>query len=293
MSPPSGRWPGTAARVSVVVITRDRPQQLAGVLPRLLSLPQAPPVVVVDNASAPGSVRAVTDGLPAVEVVHAASNLGAAGRTLGVRRAHTDYVAFADDDSWWASDALDRAADLFDRQPRLGVVAARTVVEPGGRPDPVNACLAGSPLPPVPGVGPAVLGFLACGAVVRRSAYLQAGGFHPRFGVGSEERLLAIDLARRGWSCAYADEVVAHHAPDAAPRPGRRRTAIRNDLWTAWLRRRPRTAAGALLRSARASVRDPVERAALLEALAGAAWVLRERRAVDVGLERDLALLDG
>ncbi|HZD00424.1 MAG TPA: glycosyltransferase [Actinomycetes bacterium] len=31
--------------------------------------------------------------------------------------------------------------------------------------------------------------------VVRRSACLQAGGFHRRFGVGGEEELLAVDLA--------------------------------------------------------------------------------------------------
>jgi N-acetylglucosaminyl-diphospho-decaprenol L-rhamnosyltransferase len=37
-----------------------------------------------------------------------------------------------------------------------------------------------------------VLGFVACGAVVRRSAFLEADGFHPRFEVGGEESILVL-----------------------------------------------------------------------------------------------------
>ena len=58
-----------------------------------------------------------------------------------------------------------------------------------------------------------MLGFLACGAVVRREAYLAAGGFDDVvFFMGEEERL-ALDLATLGWGLAYVDEVVAHHHP--------------------------------------------------------------------------------
>ena len=39
-----------------------------------------------------------------------------------------------------------------------------------------------------------MLGFLACGAVARRSAVLACGGFHERYGFGGEEQLLAIDM---------------------------------------------------------------------------------------------------
>lgn len=38
-----------------------------------------------------------------------------------------------------------------------------------------------------------VLGFVACKAVVRRSAFLGCGGFHRHFGIGGEERLLTVD----------------------------------------------------------------------------------------------------
>src|SRR4051794_22366336 len=106
--------------------------------------------------------------------------------------------------------------------------------------DPVCSAMAASPLAARPGLpGPAILGFVACGAVVRRTAFLDAGGFNPRFGIGGEERLLALDMATGGWELAYVDSVVAHHHPDAdAARPGRRARTLRNDLWTTWLRRR-------------------------------------------------------
>jgi N-acetylglucosaminyl-diphospho-decaprenol L-rhamnosyltransferase len=114
--------------------------------------------------------------------------------------------------------------------------------------------------------------------VVRRSAYLQVGGFHPRYGVGGEEALLALDLAEGGWDCAYVDTVVAHHHPSQVrDRRARRVREVRNDLWTLWLRR-PLMAV--LAGSVRMLARLPMDRAAragMWEALAGVHWVLRER----------------
>ena len=38
---------------------------------------------------------------------------GPAGRNLGAQHTGTPYIAFSDDDSWWAHGALNRAADLL------------------------------------------------------------------------------------------------------------------------------------------------------------------------------------
>ena len=89
-----------------------------------------------------------------------ARNVGAAVRNAGVRRARTPYVAFSDDDSWWQPGALRRAAAALDADPRLGLVAARTLVGPGCERTRSDEAMAASPLRE--GGGAAVLGFLAC-----------------------------------------------------------------------------------------------------------------------------------
>jgi GT2 family glycosyltransferase len=148
------------------------------------------------------------------------------------------YVAFADDDSWWAPGALERAADVLDAHARLAVLAARMLVGAAETPDPICGLMAGSPVTDVGLPGPAVLGFLTCGAVVRRDAFLTAGGFDDVVFFHGEEERLALDLAAAGWGMAYVDDVVAHHYPSfSRDVNGRRALAARNTLLTAVMRR--------------------------------------------------------
>jgi GT2 family glycosyltransferase len=271
---------------TVVIATRDRRATLLSTLEHLAALPERPAVIVVDDGSGDGTAAAVRRAHPAVRVVELAGDAGSAARNVGVQSAQTPLVAFSDDDSWWDPGALARATRHFARHPRLALLGARILVGSAGRLDPTCDLMARGPWrggDP----GPSILGFVACGAVVRRDAFLAAGGFDPRFGIGGEERLLAMDLAAAGWSLAYVDDVVARHHPSEGPRPARSRTIVRNDLWTSWLRRPVPTAARATLRALR-----PQQIAGLLDAAAGLPWVLRERRPLPSGVERDLRHLD-
>jgi GT2 family glycosyltransferase len=225
--------------VTVVVATRNRRQQVLHTLDRLTRLPERPPVILVDNGSDDGTAEAVAASHPGVTVLRSDRNLGAPGRTLGVRAAGTPYVAFADDDSWWEPGALTRAVEHLDGFPRLGLLAARIVVGSAGRLDPVCAEMAVSPLPADPDLpGVPVLGFVACGSVVRRDAFLGVGGFSPVVFFGGEETVLAHDLAAAGWGLAYVDAVTVHHHPSVRRHdPAARRTAIwRSKLLTAVMR---------------------------------------------------------
>lgn len=213
--------PGPAAqgrapdgRITVAVITRDRRESLLRTLDQLATLPERPPVVVVDNGSSDATATAVRAHPVQARLVSPGHNTGALGRNLAVEQASTAYVAFSDDDSWWAPGALRAAADLLDAHPRLGLLAAHTLVGPGNGEDPLNALLAHSPLPCEPDLpGRPVLGFLGCAAVVRRQAFLDAGGYHRVLFFGAEETLLAYDLAAGGWGVTYEPSVVAHHHP--------------------------------------------------------------------------------
>jgi GT2 family glycosyltransferase len=271
----------SSSPVGVVVATRNRSARLLATLEQLRELPERPRVVVVDNGSSDGTPDAVRARHPEVELVPLQRNLGAAARTIGARRLDAPFVAFSDDDSWWAPGALARAAGLFEAHPKLGLLASRILVGPEQRLDPTCEAMARSPLPRDDSLpGPAVCGFVACGAVVRRQAFLAAGGFHPRLCLGAEETLLALDLATAGWQLAYVDEVVAHHHPDPGPRDGRSTMAQRNLLWCAWLRLPFRLAARETHAALARARKDPSARAALGAALHGVPWVARERRCV-------------
>jgi len=226
-------------RVTVVVATRDRRASLERTLRQLTGLPEAPPVVVVDNGSSDGSPDLVADSFPDVRLVTLPHNAGAVARTVGVELVDSPYVAFADDDSWWEQGCLGRAADALDAAPRLALVVARAVLWPDRTTDAVSVKSARAPIGVEPDLpGPSVLGFPACAAVMRRSAYLQAGGFSPLLGFGGEEELLSLDLDAAGWGQVYLDDAVAVHAPDSARADGSSRWALqqRNTALTAWLR---------------------------------------------------------
>jgi GT2 family glycosyltransferase len=236
--------------------------------------------VVADNGSRDGTPARIRERFPEVRVIELGANHGAGARTAAIEALATPYVAFSDDDSWWEAGALARAADHLDRCPPLAIVAARVLL-PGGRLDAVARVMGQGAPPSLPGLpGPEVHGFLACGAVVRRDAFLSVGGFHPRLGVGGEEELLATDLLRAGWRLAYAPDVVAHHHPSPL-RNGRRRRELerRNRLLVRWLREPLGAAVAASFHEAGRALREPESRRALGELAGSLPWVLRERRA--------------
>src|SRR3954447_21765471 len=165
------------SRIGVVMITYQRRDEALGAVERLTALPEQPPVVLVDNGSADGTGDAVRRKFPDVKVLALDWNAGAVGRNLGVEHLDTPYVAFCDDDTWWESGSLTAAADVLDAHPRLAVVNARILVEPGARDDPIVAELRDSSVPGPDWLpGPALGSFLAGASVVRREAFRSVGG---------------------------------------------------------------------------------------------------------------------
>ncbi|MBB6121898.1 glycosyltransferase family 2 protein [Nocardiopsis algeriensis] len=281
-------------RVTVVVATRNRAEELCRTLGRLGGLEPRPPVVVVDNGSTDGTAEAVRTRFPWVRLVRQEHNTGCVARNTGAALARTPYVAFCDDDSWWAPGSLEAAADALDACPRLALVAASVLVGSEERPDPVNEQMARSPLSDGGRPGPRVLGFLACAAVLRRSAFEQAGGFEPLLFFAGEEELLALDLAARGWELRHLPRAVVHHHPSEARPPDlwRRSLQERNALLTAWLRRSPAVAWERTARTAGRSLRDPVSRRALAGAVLRLPRAVARRTRLPERVERDLALLE-
>lgn len=296
----AGRAEGTdevVVPVGVVIATRNRVEELLGTLEKLVALPESPDVVVVDNASDDTTARSVRARFGGTGLLVLPQNAGAAARNAGARHLRCGVVAFCDDDSWWEPGALGAAAALFDAHPGLALVAGKVVVEPSGTTDPTCERMARSPIASgvvgPDGACPGVLGFLACGAVVRKEAFLGVGGFRMEFGVGGEEALVAIDLSARGWDCVYASHVVAHHRPSdrRAPRV-RRRLEARNALWTTWSRRPLAPALGASARVAARALGSLSGARGVVDAALGLGWPLAQRAVVPPRLEASVRAVE-
>lgn len=224
-------------RVTVVVLTHNRREQVLRTVAALRLLAEQPPIVVVDNASGDGTAQALRERFPDVTVIRSRENLGASARNLGAQAARTPYVAFCDDDVHWRDGALGRACGLLDAHPGIGVLCARVVVGERAFEDPTSALMARSPLDSTGLPGRAIVGFMAGASVIRTAAFLDAGGYCEKLFIGGEEELLAIDLMTAGWRLVYAPTLVAHHWPSSLRDSKRRRRLLaRNAAWIAWMR---------------------------------------------------------
>lgn len=174
----------------------------------------------------------------------------------------------------------------------MALLAARVLVGEDGVLDPTCADMAASPLPRAGEPGVPVLGFVACGAVVRRDAFLDAGGFDPVVHFPGEEERLALDLAAAGWQLVYDERVVAYHHPSSLrpPRLARRSLEQRNALLTAVMRR-PWPVVARIVRDM--AIRDAPSALGLVRAVPRLGAALRARRPLPAAVEQRRRLLDG
>ncbi|HET6627985.1 MAG TPA: hypothetical protein VFG63_16460 [Nocardioidaceae bacterium] len=180
--------------------------------------------------------------------------------------------------------ALDIAAEQLDRHPRLGLLAALVRVGVTEWRDPICLEMDSSPLGRSDGLpGPNVLGFLACGSVVRRTAFLAAGGFDDVVFFAGEEERLSLDLAAAGWGLAYVDKVICHHHPSPTRHPHRRQVrSARNRVLTALMRRPWPVVARTTLTAARSG---PAGRTGVVQAARRAPMALSRRRRLPMQVE--------
>lgn len=285
--------PDRHPRISVVILTHNRADEAIRTVAHMRELAERPRLVVVDNASSDGTAERITARFPEVTLIRLPRNIGAAARNVGVKEVETPYVAFCDDDTIWAPGSLAHACEVLDAWPGIAVLTAHVLVGEAWRDDPACAMMDASPLPSHGLPGKAVLGFLAGACVFRRERFLESGGYEPRFLIGGEEALLAIDIVARGHVIVYVRALTVHHQPSTRRNVReRQRHTVRNALWVAWLRR---PLWSALARSADILKRAGFTDAALcgfVDAARELPWVLRERRVIPPSVEVLCAMLE-
>ena len=286
------------ARTSFVIASRNRAAELTATITRLLDTTNCP-IIVVDNNSEDDSVatarRIEARSANRLQIIELDSSRGAVGRNVRVAACRTPFVAFCDDDSCWAPDATAIAEEIFDGHPTVGLLAARTKVWPQRRDDPLADELANSALGRrlyLP--GPSVLGFLACSAMVRKPAFVAAGGFSDILHFRGEKQLLALDLATLGWELCYCPELVAVHQPSAL-RPttaAQDARSLRNAVLTTWMRRPIRHCVKATGSLISAALHDGEHARGAAQALMKLPQVVGLRRRLPASVEQALTLLE-
>jgi cellulose synthase/poly-beta-1,6-N-acetylglucosamine synthase-like glycosyltransferase len=202
--------------VSVVVPTRDRPEQLRTCLAALADqVRPADEIIVVDDASRdPAAVRAVVTPVPAARLVVGADRGPAAARNRGVAEAAGAVICLTDDDCRPAPDWLATIVERFAHDGgTTSAVAGPSVTG--------NACntfaiasqavtsyLTASSADPVAGtVGFAPTSNLAC-----RRELLLAVPFDERFPLAAgEDRAWCADVTRLGHRIRFEPAAIVRH----------------------------------------------------------------------------------
>jgi GT2 family glycosyltransferase len=231
--------------VSAVLLTFNRREMTARVLDILQEQGSVDEVIVVDASSDGTAEMARERGATVLEP----GDLGAAGRNVGAQHASHDLVLFIDDDSHPEPGAVAELQRAFDRNPRLGVAGGfiRNVDDSGtivideqvGSFDWfLRSGIEGDPPEGIPAY------FFPEGAcMVRRDAFLQAGGFYGPYFFTLSEIDATMRLAANGWETRYFPRArFAHLKGTGSDGGGYHRMLylrVRNELWHFWLRYPP------------------------------------------------------
>ena len=229
--------------VGAVILTFNRPADVATVLDRLDGLPLEE-VLVADTGSGEG--RALVDARGGrVRWIDCRGEPGTAGRNVAARVARSDLLVLLDDDSYPLPGAIEALRDAFARRPRLGAAGGLvTDVDAAGNvllshePGTFDWFLRGAHRGATGPDGIAAFFFPEGGCMVRREALLEVGGFFAPYFLTVAEIDVATRMLGAGWDVRYLDAAAFHHfkAPGARDQAQTLRLRVRNQIWYFWLR---------------------------------------------------------
>lgn len=217
-------------KVSVVICTRDRPEQLADCLRSLQQLSVAPhEILVVDNAPHNNATQQRVSEMPGIRYVREPSPGLSIARNTGVRYSTGDVIAFTDDDVMVAPDWVDRLCRSF-QNPQVMAVTGLVLPKELETEAQIlfemeHGCLRGNYRSrlfdsaffqhtlasgvPVWHIG------AGANMAFRRSVFQEVGVFDSRLGAGasgcSEDSEFWYRILAAGGTCLYEPAIVVYH----------------------------------------------------------------------------------
>ncbi len=226
-----------APRVSLVLLSHNRPEELAEALASMAAQTVLDrEIVVVDNPS-PASERiaAIVASHPEARLISTGSNLGfAGGINVAWRAARARLVYLSEDDIVLAPDCVERLLEFAEREPACAMCAGPIydradgrILSAGG-----DVALGGVFRATLRGRGerdtgqfaePADVAWLPAGAALARRDVLDlVGGFRDEFFMYFEDVEICLRIRAFGFSIRYVPGAVARHIPagtTATPAP--------------------------------------------------------------------------
>ena len=194
------------SRVSVVVLSFNRKEELERNVPKLIEMAQQYGVelIIVDNASGDGSteyLRAIQGQFSEITICFNVGNQGVAGgRNSGWEKCTREFIASVDDDTRIDVNALAALIRVLRGNQRIGAVSPKISHAQTG----ALQCFHGDSRT-------SISGFHGACHVVRRDVYKQVGPLDPKCTFGGEELDYSIRIRAAGYDVVYSPEAEVRH----------------------------------------------------------------------------------
>lgn len=215
--------------ISIIVLNFNRVNETAFTIEHLVFLKGQRPdieIIAVDNASSDETWDFLKEQADHVKIMRMSSNIGIEAINRACEKALGEYVLVLDDDSHPVDKAcLDRIAEIFDSEEKVGIIACRIESASGKRvrewhiPDVDEYCLS-----------PA---FIGCGFAIRRDLFRLIDWFPADFFLYQNEIEVAIRARLAGYEIVFdpACRVVHRFVPAGRTNARRVLYPTRNSIW--------------------------------------------------------------
>lgn len=199
-------------RASFVIVNFNRKEELVKTISKTQELINGNAdyeILVVDNASNDESVETVKADFPDVKLIIKTENIGAPAWNEGFAEAKGEYLIIIDDDSHVES-GLDDALNYLDKNPGVGVLALNVTSGPytsqdWGWKDEQN-----------------IVGFIGCGAILRRKTYEKIGGYADWIFLYVNEWELGLRAVEAGYTVRFFEKCKVTHRASKVHRSSKR-----------------------------------------------------------------------
>lgn len=240
-SPRFGKVSKTTDIVTVVVNWNGRDDTLT-CLDSLEASKPVPKTLVVDNGSTDGSVPAIANRFPAVEIITLPGNQHfAAAANIGIRRGQelgAEYICLLNNDVIVQADALAEMVRVAESDAGIGIVGAKLIhpfdppgVIVGAMCDFRTGAIVEPTLPEDPGADRLPVDYVwGCALLLRAQALSDIGALEAAWIAYFEDTDFCLRACKAGWRTVTALQAVVHHTGS--------KSANRVFLQQMWLRGR-------------------------------------------------------